>query len=94
MKHKAILPKKRQGLLDWLVYFGAVVEPIMTVPQIYEVWVQNKPAGSLLTWFSYVLFAFIWLLYGIKYKIKPLIITEVLWVLLQGLVVIGIVLKK
>jgi len=93
MKHKALFPKRRSGPIDTLVYIGAVVEPIMTIPQIYDIWVNDKPAGSLLTWFSYFFFAVIWLLYALKYELKPLIICEILWVTLQGLVVLGIIVK-
>jgi uncharacterized protein with PQ loop repeat len=96
MKHKTptLFPKKRSGLIDNLVYVGAVVEPLMTIPQIYDVWVNDMPAGSLLTWASYFIFGVIWLLYALKYKLKPLIICEILWVSLQGLVVIGLIVKQ
>ncbi len=84
---------ERSGLIDWLVYIGAVVEPIMTIPQIYDIWVNGQTATSLLTWGSYLFFAIVWLLYAIKYEIKPLILTEILWVGFQGLVVIGLLVK-
>jgi uncharacterized protein with PQ loop repeat len=80
-------------MIDQLVYIGAIVEPVMTLPQIYDVWVKSENAGSLVTWFSYFFFALVWLAYAIKYQIKPLIITEILWVLFQGAVVIGIIIK-
>lgn len=93
MKHQPTLSTKPTGLIDRLVYIGAVIEPIMTIPQIYETWTSDTPSGSLITWASYFIFAIIWLIYAIKYDLKPLIICETLWVCLQGIVVVGMLVR-
>lgn len=71
----------------------AILEPAMTLPQIYEIWVNHQAGGvSSLTWGLYIAAAFIWLLYGLQLKDKPLVISSTLWVFTEAAVVIGTVL--
>lgn len=90
------MPLKAKPKLDGRV-FGkfmlavAVIEPLTTIPQIYQIWSHKSAAGvSLITWLFYTLTACIWLVYGIKIKEKPVIISSVMWILAEGLVVLGI----
>lgn len=70
----------------------ATVEPLATIPQIYKTWSTGNTAGvSLITWVFYTLTSSIWLVYGIKSKDKPIIISGLLWSATQALVVIGII---
>ena len=96
MKQKVIAQKHKiqKGPIDWLVYVGAVVEPVMTIPQIHDTWTSAGPSGSVITWAGYFIFAVIWLVYAVKYRITPLIVTELLWVLFQGLVVVGLLVRN
>lgn len=72
----------------------ATVEPIATIPQIIQIWSGRASDGvSLLTWTLYTMTSFVWLAYGIMKKDKPLILSGVVWVVSQGLVVIGILIK-
>src|SRR5688572_14223649 len=67
--HKARLARSgqhRKTLLRRLVLAVAIVEPAMTLPQIYEIWVKHESAGvSALTWGLYISAGFVWLLYGL-----------------------------
>lgn len=92
MKHEHIV-KAKDGPLEKAVYVGAVIEPVMTLPQIYDTWTDPASGGSILTWSAYFLFALVWLAYALKYRIRPLIITELLWVVFQGLVVVGLLVR-
>lgn len=74
-----------------LVLAVAIIEPLMTIPQIYNIWVQHQTAGvSLLTWLLFVFAAATWLIYGLKIKDLPLIISGGLWVIVELAVVIGL----
>lgn len=69
----------------------AIVEPLATIPQIYQIWSSDNKSGvSLATWIFYTITSCIWLVYGIKNKDKPIIVSGVLWTSTQALVVIGI----
>ncbi len=72
----------------------AVVEPLMTVPQIYDLYGPHGSKGvSATTWLLYLAASIMWLLYGIKCRNKPLIISGVLWVIAESLVVVGVFIK-
>ena len=72
----------------------AVVEPLFTLPQAYNVWILRETAGvSLATWGFFAFAAVVWLLYGLAIKNTPLIISSTLWVLLEGSLVVGLIVR-
>lgn len=81
----------RNKLFERFMLVFATVEPLATIPQIVQIWSAKGASGvSLSTWFFYTLTSVIWLIYGIKTKDKPIIVSGILWVISQGLVVVGI----
>ncbi len=77
--------------IDHIIYVVAFIGPIMTIPQIFKVWVEQNPSGvSLLTWSTYTITAFFWGVYGVVHKDKPLMLSSLLWILFDALIVIGI----
>ncbi len=73
--------------------FVAIAEPLMTLPQIYQIWWVGDAHGvSLVTWVCYAFASVIWLLYGLKTNSKPLALTGALWTLMDLLVAVGILL--
>lgn len=81
---------KHSSLIDRIVLFVAIAEPLMTIPQVYQIWSSRSATGvSPLTWLGYLLAAITWLVYGIKTKDKPLIVSSLLWAVTEGLVLIG-----
>ena len=84
--------KKGMKQYDRFMIFIGIASPLMTIPQILEIWL-NKDAGrvSLITWSIYILSAICWLIYGIIHKSKPLIITEIAWIIVESIVLAGII---
>lgn len=69
----------------------AVIEPLMTLPQIYEIWIKQQAKGvSSTTWGLYIFAAIIWLLYGIQLRDRPLIISSFLWIITEMAVLVGV----
>ena len=80
------------SLLYRLTLVAAVAQPLMTVPQAIQLYTTHDASGlSLLTWAGYTLFGLIFLAYGIKYQLRPIALTQSIWVVLQLCVVVGIV---
>lgn len=74
------------------VLFMAIAEPLMTIPQVYEVWVKHETAGvSLPTWGFMLLASLTWLTYSIKAKSIPVIVSSTIWGIMEGLIVFGLV---
>jgi uncharacterized protein with PQ loop repeat len=88
---KAASKRQSKPLIDPLMGVAAVVQPMMATPQIYAIYTQHSNAGvSLLTWLGFMLIGLVFLLYGIAHRIKPFIITQILWFIVDFLVVIGV----
>lgn len=78
-----------------LTLVAAFVQPLMTVPQVVQLYkTQNSSGLSLLTWLGYAVVGLVFLAYGIAYKLKPIAITQVLWFSLQMSIVVGILLFR
>ena len=89
-KYDKLHKKKFVQFVDSLVFIVAFVGPMMTAPQVYQIFhTQNAEGVSVLTWFLYSLIQAIWLLYGIAHRNKPIIISNIFWIFWQSLVMIG-----
>jgi uncharacterized protein with PQ loop repeat len=76
--------------IDKAIYFAAFVEPLSTVPQVVTIFTLKTAAGiSIFTWSTYVAFSFLWLWYGIVHKQKALVIAEILFIVTEGMVIVG-----
>jgi len=82
---------KQRSTVDWLVYLAIVIGPVLTMPQVYSIWVQGSKGVSVISWIAYLVASLIWLVYGVKHKDRPIIIVEAIWVVLEVLIVAGIV---
>jgi|TARA_B100002003_G_scaffold31051_2_gene26165 uncharacterized protein with PQ loop repeat len=84
-------PHKR--MIDQIIYLFAFTVPLVTLEQIWKIWVEKSASGvGLITWIVFTINAVVWLAYGIVHKEKPLIISSVLWIIVDIMVVIGVVL--
>ncbi len=74
-----------------LMYIVAFFGPLMTFPQVFQIFSQHSAQGvSLITWMSYEVVSGVWLMYGILHKDRFLQVTHTLWLLVQGAVLLGV----
>ena len=84
----------RKITLEVFVLAMGIVEPLFTLPQLYTVWCKHQTDGvSLITWLSFTIAAAIWLVYGVSIKSRPLVVSYALYTILNGLVVLGIIIR-
>lgn len=87
--------KKRIAVVDDLSYLAVAVGIIMTLPQVLKIWIEKTGEGvSVITWVSYTLLGVFWIYYGIIHKEKPIIVGNILGLLLNLAVVIGLFVVK
>ena len=85
---------KALSLFEKLILVIAVAEPLATLPQIYQIWINKQTTGvSIVTWSLYAIAAGAWLIYAINIKSKPLIISSGLWVITETLVAVGAIIN-
>jgi len=85
-------PSNSKGVrfLDKIMLLIAVAAPIMTIPQITKIYLLKNAAGvSTITWGAYILLNVPWLIYGFVHKEKPIIISTILWLIINTLVLVG-----
>ena len=69
----------------------SVFTMLMTVPQVLTVWIGRDAAGvSLVSWFSYLLAACLWFVYGVQKRDKTIYLACVGWVVLDAAIVVGV----
>lgn len=86
--------KQKHEILE-MAFIVAVIQPLMVVPQIAVIFSQHSAAAvSLLSWVMFLVFNALNFLYGLTFKIKPLIIGNALWVVVDAIVVAGILMYR
>lgn len=78
-------------MLDKAMVFIALIGPLATLPQVYQVFATQDVQGlSLVTWSVWTLLSGVWLIYGLAHKEMPIAISNSVYVVLQGVVVVAI----
>jgi uncharacterized protein with PQ loop repeat len=86
-------PDKVKRFVDKLVYFASIMGVLMTLPQIWLIYVGRNASGlSIISYCSYLVIGLIWLYYGILHKAKPIILVNTIWFFLYIAIIVGIVL--
>lgn len=76
-KEKFPSPNKWKRFIDNIIYFVGMVGPIMTIPQVWNIWIEQNASGvSPISWSAYLIVSMFWLTYGITHKEKPIIFTQ------------------
>lgn len=83
--------KKEMKRVNRAAMIVGVLQPFTAVPQIWEI-IRSGDADnvSLWAWLISALSGLVFLWYGIAHRLKPIIITQVLWFVLQMIVVVEI----
>lgn len=80
-------------LTERLALVAGVLQPLMTLPQVLVIFMHHRAADvSLVTWLGYLLLGLPFLAYGITHRLRPIIVTQALYIVLQATVVIGVLL--
>src|SRR4030042_4147855 len=83
--------KDKNHLIDELIYVVAFIGPLMTIPQVATIWLERKVEGiSIITWSSYAVLSIFWISYGLIHKEKPIILANLLFLLVNIAIVVGV----
>jgi uncharacterized protein with PQ loop repeat len=82
---------------DWLGKLLPVLSVFtmaLTLPQVWGVWVDGNTSGvSLLSWGAYFIAACLWLVDGLRKHDKTIWVACIGWVILDGAVFIGVLVR-
>lgn len=81
---------KKEYLIDKIILFVAIFEPLCTLPQVIEIY-SNKDASnvSILTWIGFNVLTTIWIWYAITRKQKIVLIYQSLFFIFDSILIIG-----
>ena len=86
-KHKI----KRNDGIDTLALIVGIVQPLVTIPQIYLVYSSRDVSEiSLFMWLGFDIASVVLLIYGLKHKLAPIIWAQILWLVVQTPMVIAV----
>ena len=87
--------EKIKHLFDKFIAVVGLIGPIMTTPQIINVWVYHPVEGlAIASWGTYVMTSSFWLIYGILHKERAIILVNIAWILANVSVVSGILIFR
>lgn len=85
------IQKSKKDTFDRLIYFFALTTPPFELPQLYSIYTAKSSAHiSPVTWGYLALSSIVWLIDGVRKKIKPLIASYILYSAVEVAVAISI----
>lgn len=90
--HRHQQTKRTKGLkqvqpLDNIMLASSFIYPLSGLPQVIAVWSGGEVA--VLTWILFLAFGFLTTIYGIAHRIWPIVVSSILWMLIELAVIIG-----
>jgi uncharacterized protein with PQ loop repeat len=78
--------------LDKLLRSMSVFTMVMTLPQVFAIWVGRDAHNvSLLSWGAYLVSACLWFAYGLRKRDRNIYVACIGWMVLDAAIVIGVV---
>jgi len=88
--HPAGAGPESETLLRRLLGGMSIFTMLMTVPQVWTIWVGHEAAGvSVISWGAYLLSAILWFWYGLQKRDRNIYLPCVGWVGLDAAVIVG-----
>lgn len=85
-------PRKslQRRFIDKFIFVVAAVQPLANVPQIIAIYSHHSAGDiSISTWAIFILFDFVWLWYGLAEKEVAILISALMFTLLEVIVLVG-----
>jgi uncharacterized protein with PQ loop repeat len=90
---RGVTSKGQRQLIDRAMMVAAVIHPMTALPQVFQIYLTRSAQDvSLITWLSFMLLGVIFLVYALLHRIRPMIVTQILWFVVDLLVVVGVLL--
>lgn len=78
--------------LQRVLGFMSIATMLMTIPQVWTIWVSHQAAGvSALSWAAYLASAALWFAYGLERRDRTIYLPCIGWIALDAAVIAGTV---
>ncbi len=76
--------------LDKVTFVAGIIGPFTVLPQVYQIFSTHQAAGvSSMSWILMSIVTFPWIFYGVAHKDKTIIVSFILWEIVNLMVVAG-----
>lgn len=77
--------------LDYVVSAFMFMSPLFEIPQAINIYTQkSSDTVSLPTWTLFFVASVAWLIYGIRHKLRSVVFIQIIYMLIEATVVVGI----
>lgn len=76
--------------LDRMVLIVSVLYPFSALPQVIAVFSGKIEGVSVLSWMVFLVCTSLFLIYGIRRSVLPMIVSNSIWIVMDTLVIVGI----
>ena len=84
-------PSATNKPMTYLLGGLSIFTMVMTIPQVFTVWIGHQTAGvSLISWSAYLISALVWFWYGIQKRDRNIYLPCIGWIALDAAVVSGV----
>jgi uncharacterized protein with PQ loop repeat len=85
--------RRTSRAIDHAMAAAAIVHPATAAPQVIQIYATHSAVGvAPLTWLSFMAIGTVFLAYGLLHKIKPMIVTQILWFVIDAAILTGVAL--
>ena len=84
--------KKKISTFDRLIIAVSALYPLSGIPQLINVYEGNTEGVSVISWCIFLICAMLFLVYGIRHRVTPMIVTNALWIIVDLSIVVGLLL--
>lgn len=92
--HTHPLSSKKVTNFDKLIFIASFVYPLSALPQAIEVFHGKTDGVSVVSWVMFFICGVLFLIYGWRHKVPPMIISNSIWVVADALVITGLLLAN
>lgn len=89
---KYLHQKKNRTNIDHFMLAASVLSPLTALPQVIQIYTTKDVEGlSLFSWLSWGMLGLVFLAYGITHRLKSYILMQILWQIVNILLIVGII---
>ncbi len=90
--HKHVHSKKKKQPFDYVVYFFTIATPLFELPQLLTIFRSHDASNvAWQTWGFFIVASIVFATYAYREHIMPMLITSLMYAVLESGIVIGII---
>jgi uncharacterized protein with PQ loop repeat len=80
--------------LDYMVYAASIFGPLTALPQLHAIYILKTSGVSTVSYIGYSSLSVLWLYYGFVHRDKPIIMSNLFWLIANGAILVGTFMVK